>query len=243
MVYQQIIEARGKAKKQLCLLIDPDKTNEDYLRRILHLSKKHTIDYILLGGSHISGHFELVARAIKRQSDIPLLIFPGSMLQLSSYADGILLLSLISGRNPEFLIGHHVVAAPKIKQSGLEIIPTGYMLIEGGQLSSVEYMSNTRPIPAKKSSIAVATAMAGEMLGLKITYLEAGSGAINPIPAEMISAIRENTSIPLVVGGGIRTAKEAETACENGADLIVIGTAFEQKPELIADIASAVKQA
>jgi putative glycerol-1-phosphate prenyltransferase len=134
------------------------------------------------------------------------------------------------------------VAAPKIKQSGLEIIPSGYILIEGGQMSSVEYMSNTRPIPAGKDSIAVATAMAGEMLGMKLTYLEAGSGAKHAVPAKMIKAVRENTSIPLITGGGIRSAKDAETACKSGADLLVVGTVFEQRPEQVADIAKAVKQ-
>lgn len=241
MIYEQILHARKQGKKLISLLIDPDKTGGAHLNNILERANKHGVDYIFLGGSHISASFEACAKTIKQESQIPVVLFPGSMLQLSSDADALLLLSLISGRNPEFLIGHHVVAAPSIRQSGLEVMPCAYMLIEGGQLSSVEYISNTRPIPARKTSIAVATAMAGQMLGMKLTYLEAGSGAHEPVPPEMIRAVRENTDIPLIVGGGIRSEQQTRVACESGADLIVVGTAFEQQAELLSAIAGAVK--
>jgi putative glycerol-1-phosphate prenyltransferase len=158
--------------------------------------------------------------------------------QLSDTADGILLLSLISGRNPEFLIGNHVIAAPKLRRSKLKIIPTGYMLIENGHFTSVEYISNTKPIPFGKTDIAVATALAGEMLGLKLIYLEAGSGAANTVGINMIRSIREAISLPLVVGGGIRTPDDAKRVYNAGADLIVIGTQLENFPEQIADFAT-----
>ncbi len=156
-----------------------------------------------------------------------------AVMQLSDRADGIFFLSLISGRNPEFLIGNHVLAAPHLNRSGIEVIPTAYMLIENGRSTTVEYVSNTRPIPAGKSDIAIATAMAGEMLGMKAIYLEAGSGAAHSVGAEMISAIRKKISLPLIVGGGIRSEIELQEAYDNGADLVVIGTAFEENSELL----------
>jgi phosphoglycerol geranylgeranyltransferase len=151
---------------------------------------------------------------------------------------GILFLSLISGRNSEFLIGNHVLAAPHLNRSGIEVIPTGYMIIENGKSTSVEYMSNTRPIPAKKPEIAVATAMAGEMLGMKAIYLEAGSGAARPVGLDMIRAIRRKISLPMIVGGGITSVDSAREVYDAGADMIVVGTALEQQPGLIKDFCS-----
>jgi phosphoglycerol geranylgeranyltransferase len=174
--------------------------------------------------------------ALRRQKDIPVVIFPGSNLHIHSEADGILLLSLISGRNPELLIGQHVIAAPILKNSGLEILPTGYMLIESGKPTTVSYISNTQPIPADKEDIAVCTAMAGEMLGLRLLYLDGGSGAINPVPPKMISAVRRNTSLPVIVGGGITSGTKAEQAWLAGADYVVIGNGLEKEPELLDQI-------
>jgi putative glycerol-1-phosphate prenyltransferase len=173
---------------------------------------------------------------IKSLTSIPIILFPGSPLQLSSQADALLLLSLISGRNAEYLIGNHVVAAPFLRESGIEIVPTGYMLINGGKQTSVSYMSNTQPIPADKPDIALATAMAGEMLGLKIIYLDAGSGAINPVPLNMIASIAAGVSIPVIVGGGIRTPDAVRNAYESGADVVVVGNATETNQSLLSEL-------
>lgn len=170
----------------------------------------------------------------------PRILFPGNVLQVSREAEAILLLSLISGRNPDLLIGQHVIAAPYLKESGLEILPTGYLLIDGGSPTSVSYMSNTIPIPANKPDIARCTAMAGEMLGLRLMYLDAGSGARNPVPEAMIRAVRSEIGVPLIVGGGIRIPEQAMAAVSAGADLIVIGNAVEQSPQLILEMAEAI---
>jgi len=179
---------------------------------------------------------------IKKSTDIPVVLFPGSTDQIDPHADGILFLSLISGRNPDNLIGKHVVSAPILKKTSLEIIPTGYMLIDGGSHTTVSYMSNTQPIPYNKSDIAVCTAMAGEMLGLKLIYLDTGSGALKHISTNMIKEVKKNITIPLVIGGGIRTPENAYNLCTAGADMLVIGTVAEQSPELINEIVSAVHQ-
>lgn len=176
----------------------------------------------------------------KKNSDIPCVIFPGSLQQVSSKADAILLLSLISGRNPELLIGQHVVAAPYLRESGLEVISTGYMVVDGGAPTTVSYISGTHPIPANKSDIAVCTAIAGEMLGLKITYLDAGSGALHPVSEEMIAAVSRHVATPVIVGGGIRTPEKAYANVRAGADVIVIGNALEKEPTLLLEMADAV---
>jgi putative glycerol-1-phosphate prenyltransferase len=167
-------------------------------------------------------------------------LFPGSAQQVDPGADGILFLSLISGRNPEYLIGQHVLAAPLLKESGLEILPTGYMLINSGKMTSVAYVSNTIPLPEDKYSLAASTAMAGEMLGLRLMYLDAGSGAEREISARMIGAVRKAIDIPLIVGGGINTAEKAHNALHAGADLIVIGNALEKSPDLLTEISEKV---
>ncbi|MBP9187590.1 MAG: geranylgeranylglyceryl/heptaprenylglyceryl phosphate synthase [Bacteroidia bacterium] len=231
-----------KNQKHLAVLIDPDSLeNEKQLIDICEKSNQANVDFILVGGSLITnGFFEKSIQIIKANSHIPVILFPGNIMQVSVDADAILLLSLISGRNPDLLIGKHVLAAPMLKQSGLEIIPTGYMLIDGGNITSVSYMSNTTPIPAEKHSIAACTAMAGEMLGLQVTYMDAGSGAQNPISSKIISAVRESVTGPIFVGGGIKTAEGAIAACKAGADVVVVGNAFEKEPELIHKIAQAV---
>ena len=229
-------------QKYLAVLIDPDSIeSEMQLVNICQRSNDASVDFILVGGSLITnGFFDKCIKIIKQHTQIPVVLFPGNIMQVSNNADAILLLSLISGRNPDLLIGKHVLAAPMLKQSGLEIIPTGYMLIDGGNITSVSYMSNTTPIPAEKHSIAACTAMAGEMLGLQITYMDAGSGAQHPISTKIISAVRESVNGPIFIGGGIKTPEGAVVACNAGADVVVVGNAFEKEPELINQIAKAV---
>jgi len=226
--------------KQIAILIDPDKKSINDIETIVRIATQEKIDFIFVGGSLTNVNIDEVVLNIKKLTEIPVILFPGNLLQISHKADGILLLSLISGRNAEFLIGNHVIAAPFLKNSKLEIISTGYMIVEGDSTTSVQYMSNTNPIPRNKPEIAVATAMAGEMLGLKTIYLEAGSGANSHISLEMIREVKSNINIPLIVGGGIRTAESAKQVCEAGADIIVIGTAFEKNPELISEIRKVV---
>lgn len=227
--------------KKLAVLLDPDKQSEGSLERTISLSIEAGVDFFFIGGSLLL-HDRLEACLVRlgALSAIPRILFPGNVLQVSREAEAILLLSLISGRNPDLLIGQHVIAAPYLKESGLEILPTGYLLIDGGSPTSVSYMSNTIPIPANKPDIARCTAMAGEMLGLRLMYLDAGSGARNPVPEAMIRAVRSEIGVPLIVGGGIRIPEQAMAAVSAGADLIVIGNAVEQSPQLILEMAEAI---
>ena len=226
-------ELKDRSKKRIALLVDPDGYDDADLNNLIGYINMNPPDLLLVGGSILFKPIEITITALKLGCKLPVFIFPGNVFQLSDRADGILFLSLISGRNPEFLIGNHVLAAPHLSRAGIEVIPTGYMLIENGQSTSVEYMSNTRPIPGDKTDIAVATAMAGEMLGLKALYLEAGSGAANPVAPGMIRDIRKNISLPLMVGGGIRSAEAALELFSAGADMIVVGNAMEKDPGLI----------
>ncbi len=239
-IYQTIEEGVKSRKKKLALLIDPDKFKST---AALTNGIEAGVDYILVGGSILTkGSLQRCVETIKKTTDIPLILFPGSPDQIDPHADGILFLSLISGRNPDNLIGKHVLSAPVLKKTNLEIIPTGYMLIDGGSSTSAAYMSNTLPIPHNKSDIAVCTAMAGEMLGLKLIYLDTGSGALKPVSEKMIKEVKKNINIPLIIGGGIKTAETAYDLCVAGADLLVIGTIAEQSPESISEIVSAVHQ-
>lgn len=228
-VYQGILN--GKSKK-IALLFDPDKQNMLNLEHILSRAIS-PISMILVGGSLVYSDVDPFVERIKSSTNLPVVLFPGSAQQFSGKADAVLLLSLISGRNPEFLIGNHIQVSMRLKQSGMEAIPTGYILIDGGNTTSVQYMSNTMPIPASKVDIAVATALAGEQLGLKIIYLEAGSGASNAVPLSTISAIRGEISVPLIVGGGLRTPRQIEDVWSAGADIAVIGNALENNPEIL----------
>lgn len=241
MIYDKLI--RNRREKLFALLIDPDKYTESSLYEIAQVVNDHPVDFIFIGGSLVSGFPSDAIDILKSKTRIPVILFPGSLLQISPNADAILLLSLISGRNPEFLIGSHVVAAPLLKKSNLEILPTGYILIENGFVSSVEYMSNTKPIPAGKPEIAVATAITGEMLGLKLIYLEGGSGAKKPINELIIKEVKKNISIPLIVGGGIRTQEDMLRVYGAGADLIVVGNALENDLHRIHELCSARAQA
>ncbi len=228
-----------EGKKLLAVLIDPDKTYGNAVRTIAAEAEKSHVDFIFVGGSLLFNAVEETIRLIRKSTTIPVILFPGNVMQISDEADGILFLSLISGRNPEFLIGHHVLAAPRLRKTGIEVLPTAYILIENGRRTSVEYMSNTAPVPADKPEIAVATAIAGEMLGLKLTYLEAGSGAASPVGLDVIREVRKNISTPILVGGGIRSQKEAVGIYKAGANLIVVGTALEENNSVLSSIAAA----
>jgi phosphoglycerol geranylgeranyltransferase len=226
-----------QGKKGLGVLIDPDKYTDEKLVQTLDICHKSGVDFLFCGGSLLTDdRFEKVISLIKSNTTIPVVIFPGNGMQISRNADAILLLSLVSGRNPDLLIGQHVMAAPLLKASGLEVIPTAYLLIDGGRVSTTQYISNTQPIPADKADIAVCTALASEMLGFRIIYLEAGSGAALPVPEKMITRVKSNISLPLIVGGGIRSGEQAKKMYLAGADVIVIGNAVESDPKIILDI-------
>jgi phosphoglycerol geranylgeranyltransferase len=237
LVYQKILDFKLQNKKGLALLLDPDEVQLTASFGELLNAVDTNADFLLIGGSHlVEDQFHSLLKEVKNRVKIPIILFPGSNDQISSAADAIFLLSLISGRNPEYLIGQHVKAAFNLKRSGLEIIPTAYLLIDGGRATTASYMSNTNPIPRDKPSIASATALAGEQLGLKCIYLDAGSGAMQEVSREMIKDVRTHCSLPLIVGGGIRGELQMKSAFDAGADIVVIGTAFEQNPELLADL-------
>lgn len=232
------------SRKKFVVLIDPDKPTDDQIIEIVDRSNEVGVDLFFVGGSLLTtDSLDNCIRLIKKHSDIPVLIFPGNSLQISKWCDGFLLLSLISGRNSEMLIGRHVIAAPYLKLYGNEIIPTGYMLIDSGRQTSVSYMSNTTPIPHDKDDIAMCTALAGEMLGLKVIYMDAGSGAINPISNEMIYKVKNTISIPLIVGGGINTVEKAAAAAKAGADIVVVGNVLEKNIDKLQEFADAVHNA
>jgi phosphoglycerol geranylgeranyltransferase len=221
--------------KKTAVLVDPDKYDETGLADIVKMSTEAKADYFLAGGSLTQTSVVTLIHRLKELSSIPVILFPGSLLQLTTEADIIFLLSLISGRNPELLIGNHVVAAPHLKSVREKIVPVGYILVSCGSVTSVEYMSQTMAIPYDKTDIAVATAIAGEMLGMKAIYLEGGSGAQKPIDPEMIAAVKKEISIPLITGGGLRSAGTIEKAYKAGADIIVIGNGCEGNHSLITE--------
>jgi phosphoglycerol geranylgeranyltransferase len=222
-------------KKSIALLLDPDKAKGKSLQYILKTANETNTDYIFAGGSLTFNSIDNLISDIRKLSSIPVILFPGNLLQLTLNADMILLLSLISGRNSELLIGNHVIAAPYLKNAREKLVPVGYILIGCGNKTSVEYISQTEAIPSDKPEIAVATAMAGEMLGMKMIYLEAGSGASNPVPLSLIKAVRQNISVPLALGGGIKNKQEIEEIFNAGADLIVLGNGCEKNPELLSE--------
>ncbi len=235
----KILSQISTEARQLAILIDPDKSSPEQLSQLTYYANKGWVHFFFIGGSLLfKNQVETVVDYLKSHCRIPVIIFPGNPSQVYEGADGLLLLSLISGRNADLLIGRHVEAAPMLKQSGLEIIPTGYILIDGGRSTSVTYISNTTPVPSDKPDIAAATALAGELLGLKVIYLEAGSGAKNPVSTDMIRRVRCTIDIPVIAGGGIRDKQQVEDAFQAGANLIVIGTAVEKDPALIEAIAS-----
>ncbi len=240
-IYQSLQTAKNQGEKKFVVLIDPDKIRLGNMNKVLELAVKAKVDYFFIGGSLIVNNMlDQCLTSIRERCDIPMVLFPGNSFQLSYRADAILFLSLISGRNADLLIGKHVVSAPYLKMSPLEIISTGYMLVDGGVPTTVSYMSNTQPIPANKDDVALCTAMAGELLGLKMMYMDAGSGAANPVSTSMIETVSSGIQIPLIVGGGIRTPEKALANAKAGADVIVVGNAIEEEPELILEMAEAV---
>jgi phosphoglycerol geranylgeranyltransferase len=240
-IYQSLTDRKRQSKKSFAVLIDPDKVNDSSVEELIQLSLDAQVDYFLVGGSLvISSYLDECVQLIKRSCNIPVILFPGSPSQLSKYADALLYLSLISGRNPELLIGQHVISAPQVKKSGLELMSTGYMVIDGGAPTTVSYISNASPLPSDKNEIAMCTAMAGEMLGMKLIYMDAGSGAKRAISETMIQKVSSCIEVPLIVGGGITTAEKAYLNCKAGADVIVVGNAIEKDANLIKEIAAAV---
>lgn len=240
-VYQSLLDKKKNGQKSFAILIDPDKVSTASLTPVINLAITAKADYFLVGGSLVvSDNLDSCIHTIKHHSDIPVILFPGSPSQISKQADALLYLSLISGRNADLLIGQHVISAPFVKKSGLEIISTGYMVIDGGAPTTVSYISNASPMPADKADIAMCTAMAGEMLGMKVIYMDSGSGAKKAISEEMISSVAANINIPLIVGGGIRDAEKAYLNCKAGADVIVVGNAIEKDSSLINEMAAAI---
>ncbi|HTR31496.1 MAG TPA: geranylgeranylglyceryl/heptaprenylglyceryl phosphate synthase [Puia sp.] len=240
-IYESLLAKKAKGRRSFVVLIDPDNVNAAKLDELIALAIGAGVDYLLVGGSLvISNHLDEVVQHIRKNCQIPVILFPGTPAGVSRFADALLYLSLISGRNPELLIGQHVISAPAVRKSGLEIISTGYMVIDGGAPTTVSYISNATPIPADKNEIALCTAMAGEMLGMKLIYMDAGSGARHPIREEMIAIVARHIEIPLVVGGGIRDPEKAYRNCKAGADIIVVGNAIEKDPGLIREMSAAV---
>lgn len=235
--YQIFLDAKRNNKRLLLPLVDPDKVSAEKASELGRKAQEIGIEIILVGGSLLIGaQLDETILALKKTFSGKIILFPGNAMQVSAQADGILFLSLISGRNPELLIGKHVIAAPYIKKAQLESIATGYMLIDGGKPTSASYMSASFPIPHNKHDIAACTAMAGEMLGLQCIYMDAGSGADNPISGEMIGQVKKQISIPLIIGGGIRNRKALDEAFEAGADAVVIGNILEKSPELLHEM-------
>ncbi len=240
-IYHSIAEKKRQGKKSFAVLIDPDKVTKPMLDEYTDLCVAANVDYLLVGGSLvISNHLDECVQHIKQNCPLPIILFPGSPTQISKYADALLYLSLISGRNPELLIGQHVVSAPFVRNSGLEIMPTGYIVVDGGAPTTVSYISNASPVPADKNEIAMCTAMAGEMLGMKLIYMDSGSGAKRAISETMIESVAKSIAAPLIIGGGIRDAKKAYLNCKAGADVIVVGNAIEKDASLIKEMSDAV---
>lgn len=240
-LYKNIIANKKANKKSFALLIDPDKQNSEQLRYIIEKANQTNTDYLFVGGSLLTNDsLDLCLSILKKNTNIPVVLFPGNAMQVNNQADAILFLSLISGRNAEMLIGKQVITAPILKQSSLEVLPTGYMLIDSGKPTTVSYMSNTTPIPHHKDTIAACTAIAGEMLGLKIIFMDGGSGAKNPISKQMIKEVRKSIDLPIIIGGGIKSAEQAIEKCKAGADIIVVGNAIEKNQNLITEISTAI---
>lgn len=236
-MYQSILNSKKKGRKLFSVLVDPDKFSSDVIRE----ADKTKVDFIFIGGSKIKKrNFHRCINVIRKITNIPLVIFPGSREQISEKADAILLLSLISGRNPDYLIGEHIRASRQLKKSTLEIIPTGYILIGGGKEISTQAVTRTSPIKSSDKNLVVSTAIAGELLGMKMIYLEAGSGTKNPLSSILVKDVRKNISVPIIAGGGINTSERAIALCKSGADMIVVGNGIEKDVTLVQKISKAI---
>lgn len=241
-LYPYMLAQKSSGARSFAVLIDPDKITPAHLPQLAERAVAAGVDYFFVGGSLVvSANLDDTILSLKQHCHLPVFLFPGSPAQLSHHADALLYLSLISGRNADLLIGQHVVSAPAVKRSGVAVISTGYMVVDGGAPTTVSYMSSTPPLPHDKPDIAVCTAMAGEMLGMKLLYLDAGSGAKKPVSEAMIKAVSSAVEIPLIVGGGMRTPEAVYRACKAGADVVVVGNALEETPALLAEMAAAVK--
>lgn len=242
-VLQLLQQSKASGHKLFALLVDPDKVSLAQAAALRQACTDAGVDVIMVGGSLITGDYlHDVVTVMKEQDQIPVVLFPGSNMHIANEADAILLLSLISGRNPDLLIGQHVTAAPLLKKSGLEVLSTGYMLIDSGVATTVSYISNTTPIPWDKPEIAACTAMAGEMLGLSLMYLDAGSGAAKPVSPRMIGAVRRAVDVPIIIGGGMRSPEQLMDALNAGADMVVVGNVIEANPELLPAMVSRLKR-
>ncbi|KAA9331739.1 geranylgeranylglyceryl/heptaprenylglyceryl phosphate synthase [Adhaeribacter soli] len=241
-IYKNQLLKTETNQKAFAVLLDPDNLTRESCLKILALSEAHHVDYFFMGGSLVTtSNQAALIQLIKENSTIPVILFPSNSLHIDSQADGILLLSLISGRNPDLLIGQHVLAAPILKASNLEVIPTGYMLVDTGRQTTASYMSGTTPLPYDKPAIAACTAMAGELLGMKFIYVDGGSGAMKPVSPEMIRAVKNSIDIPLIIGGGINTKEKAEAALTAGADIIVIGNEIEKNAGFLPEVSEVLK--
>jgi len=236
-IYNNILKSISEGKKLLAILIDPDKMDIGKVADIIKKVDASIATHIFVGGSEVEGTLtESLVSEIKEYTELPVVLFPGDVSQVTDKADALLFLSLISGRNPDYLIGKHVEAVAELRSSELEIIPTGYILIENGRETSVQKVTGTKPLKRNHVQHIVDTARSGELLGMKLIYLEAGSGATHPITPEIILAVRSDLQIPLIVGGGIRTKKQLNEAYHSGADMVVIGTAFEENQQFFDEL-------
>ena len=235
-IYERIEEKRRRGGRLFALLLDPENHTPESVRALFGAVGERPVDLVLVGGSLVSRPVEPVLRAVREAVTLPVVLFPGSLLQLSGEADGLLMLNLISGRNPEYLAGSQVTAALMIRTLGLEVISTGYILVGSGAGTSVEVISNTHPLPERKKDIILATALAGEYMGSRLIYLEKGSGASGPLDTALVKEVREMITVPLIVGGGITTPAEAEALCRAGADMVVVGNAIEKDPGLAREM-------
>ncbi|QXP60935.1 geranylgeranylglyceryl/heptaprenylglyceryl phosphate synthase [Olleya sp. HaHaR_3_96] len=236
-VYNDILSAKAAKKRLLAILIDPDKFDVNLISQFVNKISESIITHIFVGGSTVEVEVtQKLVSALKPLTKLPIVLFPGDVTQISKDADAILFLSLISGRNPKYLIEKQIEAVSILKQTNLEVIPTGYILIENGKKTAVQRVTNTLPIPTALQSLVADTAKAGELLGKKLIYLEAGSGALFPVPLDMISFVNQDLKIPLIVGGGIRTIQQLGDAYMAGADLVVIGTAFENNIDFFNEL-------
>lgn len=236
-IYNSILTLRANKQKAIAVLVDPDDISDEECILLARTAQESGITYFFVGGSMLtSDRLEATVHLLKEHASLPIILFPGNHQHITSKADGVLFLSLISGRNADFLIGQQTLAAPAVKASKLEVLPTGYMLIDSGRPTTVSYISNTQPIPRNKPEIAACTAMAGELLGLKLFYLEGGSGATLEVPSTTIAATRKAVDAPIIVGGGIDSIEKAKTAFDAGADIIVVGTAIENNPAFVSEL-------
>ena len=236
-IYNSIVKATQENRKLLAILLDPEKVTLRQLPSFLEKINTSIATHIFIGGSTDADNMtSRIVEAVKKETSLPILLFPGDYTQVTDKADGLLFLSLISGRNPEYLIEQQVKSIPLVSKMDLEIIPTGYILIDGGVKTAVQRVSKTTPMFQNNPDLVVNTALAGEYSGKKLIYLEAGSGATEAVSQEIIKRVKEQISIPLIVGGGIRTKQQLESAYSAGADLVVIGTAFEKNENFFDDL-------